>query len=155
MLGFSFSTLSALFILLFAGPLKGKLFTGRGGQELEASSFSSDRLSRDANLMERVNYMMKQCNATPFLLGQNSYKSQRAIDRNFVKDCFDRIGFLVPASAQTKPKVDLIGDSFAEKLAPFAALAAKNAGYDFHLFYGYGCSYLLRSKLIKNPSFPQ
>ncbi|MFN7677588.1 MAG: SGNH hydrolase domain-containing protein [Cyanobacteriota bacterium] len=154
-IGLGVSILSSLFILLIAGPLKGKLFTGRGGQELKASSFSSNRLSQEFSLVQRVKDMVKQCNVTPFLLGKNSYKSSRKIDRYFAEDCFNRVGLSVPLSQASKPRVIMVGDSFAEKLAPFAALAAKNAGFEFHLFYGYGCAYLLSSELIKDPSFPK
>jgi hypothetical protein len=152
--GLMISFLSGLFLLLLGGPLKGKLFTGRGGQELEAARFSSEILAKQPKLAKRVKEMLRQCNLTPFLLGENSYKTDRKIDQSLAKDCLSGLSLLTTGSAGNQAKVILVGDSFAEKLAPFAAIAAKNSGYDFNLLFGYGCPYLLRSELIKNPSFP-
>jgi hypothetical protein len=114
-------------------------------------------MQRDPLLNARVESVLKECNATPFLLGANSYTNSRPLDRKYILDCLQRIG--LPAKAvdlpgSGRPRLLLIGDSFAQKMAPFAALAARRLGYDFHVFYGYGCPYLLRSDLIHRPSFP-
>ncbi|MFM1800016.1 MAG: hypothetical protein RLZZ117_2294 [Cyanobacteriota bacterium] len=152
--GLLFSLLSALFLLVLGGPLKGKLFTGRGGQELEKERFSSQLLETESAIKQRVKEMLHQCNITPFMLGEKSYKVSRKIDRNFAEECFSSIELNPGDTLSQQPKVVLVGDSFAEKLAPFAAIAAKNAGYRFNLLFGYGCPYLLSSERIKNPSFP-
>lgn len=152
--GLAFSLLSSLFLVLLGGPLKGRLFTGRGGQDWEKERFSSPRLEGEKALAQRVRIMVRQCNLTPFMLGQNSYASDRKIDQQFARDCFTQNALSSDASGNKRPKVILVGDSFAEKLSPFAALAARNSGYGFHLLYGYGCPYLLRSNRILDPSFP-
>jgi peptidoglycan/LPS O-acetylase OafA/YrhL len=153
-LGLLMSALSGLFLLIIGGPLKGKLFTGRGGQDVEAARISSELLAKQPRVAERVKDMLRQCNATPFLLGQNSYKANRKIDQSLAEDCLRVLGFSSPKAIKNQPRVIMVGDSFAEKLAPFAAVAANRSGYNFNLFFGYGCTYLLRSDLIKNPSFP-
>jgi peptidoglycan/LPS O-acetylase OafA/YrhL len=152
--GVAFSLLSSLFLVVLGGPLKGKLFTGRGGQEWDTARFSSARLDQESALTQRVSLMLRHCNLTPFMLGKNSYKSDRKIDVQFARDCFRSMALSSDGRAGNRPNVFLVGDSFAEKLAPFAALAARNNGYGFHLLYGYGCPYLLRSPRIRNPSFP-
>lgn len=152
-LGLLASLVSSFFLLLLGGPFKSKLFTGRGGQTLDKSRFSSELLKDQSKLTKGVDALLKQCNATPFLLGKNSYKTGRKIDGALAKDCFTNIGIKPTINKTANQRVILIGDSFAEKLAPFAALAALENGYEFNLFYGYGCAYLLRSGLISNPSF--
>jgi peptidoglycan/LPS O-acetylase OafA/YrhL len=159
MKGLLFALLSAGFLFVLGGPIKGRLFTGKGGAVMEPSRLASGLMEKEPLLNRKVESVLKECNATPFMLGVNSYSNNRPLDRNFIADCLERIGLpaarATPSGRSERPRLFLIGDSFAQKLAPFAALAAQKIGYDFHVFFGYGCPYLLRSDLIRHPSFPR
>lgn len=148
------ASLSAGFLVVLGGPFKGKLFTGKGGAPVETDRLASTLIDAEDGLAKKVDALLRECNATPFLLGVKSYSLSRKLDQGFINDCLELVGFPSVEQRSGGSRLILLGDSFAEKFAPFAALAARKIGYNFHVFYGYGCPYLLRSDLIKNPSFP-
>ena len=149
------ASFAAVSLLVLGGPLKGKLFTGKGGAAIEANRLTSKLIKSDDSQNQQLQSVLKECNATPFMLGANSYSLNRKLDREFIQDCLQRIGIPAGSTLAGRSRLILLGDSFAEKLAPFAALAARKIGHDFHVFFGYGCPYLLRSDLIRNTSFPR
>lgn len=142
-------------LLALGGPLKGRLFTGKGGAAINTNRLTSKLMEPENFLNQQLKSVLKECNATPFMLGENSYSLSRKLDQTFIQDCLRHIGFPAGSQRADRSRLLLLGDSFAEKLAPFAALAARKIGYDFHVFFGYGCPYFLRSDLIRNPSFPR
>ena len=154
MRGLFATSLSAGFLLALGGPLKGRLFTGKGGAAIATDRLRSALIERDDALNLKVGALLKECNATPFMLGHKSFSRPRKLDREFITDCLQSIGLSSGSEISGRPRLLLLGDSFAEKMAPFAALAARKIGYDFHVFFGYGCPYTLRSELIQHPSFP-
>ncbi|MFN9547162.1 MAG: acyltransferase family protein [Cyanobacteriota bacterium] len=145
---------SAAFLLALGGPLKGRLFTGKGGAAMESKRLASQLIPSEDALSRQVEALLRECNVTPFMLGANSYSLPQKLDREFLKNCLELSGLPAEKKLSRRSRLILLGDSFAEKLAPFAALAAQKIGYDFHVIFGYGCPYLLRSDLIDNPSFP-
>ena len=146
---------AAVSLLALGGPLKGRLFTGKGGAAVEASRLTSKLIKPEDSQKLQLKSVLKECNATPYMLGANSYSLSRTLDQDFIQDCLQCIGLPASSKLVGRSRLLLIGDSFAEKLAPFAALAAREMDHDFHVFFGYGCPYLLRSELIRNPSFPR
>lgn len=141
----------ATVLILLGRPLEGRLFTGNGGREVEQSRLASDLIASGNHLHRSTEAKLKACNMTPFLLGSNSYKLRRPVDKTFIQDC---LGWNTD-NLNHGPRILLIGDSFSEKTAQHAALAAEKLGMGFHLLYGYGCPYLLRSHKINKASFPQ
>lgn len=137
--------------------ISGLLFLGNGGKAAEkqrlASSMFSDR-AMDQHVVaanRKSEKILSSCNITPFLLGNGSKYSLGPVDEGFLKQCIRPAG----ESQETKPNLVVVGDSFAEKLMPHAALAAVKSGFSFGGVYGYGCAYGLRSGLILHPSFPR
>lgn len=134
-----------LIVLLLGKPLEGKLFLGNGGKKAADARLASSLVTPDTIKIEDVEAKLKRCNVTPFLLGNNSYKLQAPVDSTLIKDCLKGDA----KNSNKKGRLLLVGDSFAEKLAPHVALAAQKQGYQFGMIYGYGCPYLLSSAKIK------
>ena len=141
----------AAILILLGRPLEGRLFTGNGGKEVEQSRLASDLVASGDYLHKSTESQLKACNMTPFLLGSNSYTLRRPVDATFIQDC---VGMDTDDPKQG-PRLLLVGDSFTEKTAQHAALAAKKLGIGFKLLYGYGCPYLLKSDKINKASFRQ
>ena len=114
------------FVVLLGAPLQGKFFLGRGGFRAAQDQFASSLVDQQDPSIQSVKSQLSQCNVTPFLLGSGSYQLSRPVDAAFLREC------LQPAAAydHAGPRILLIGDSFAEKLAPQAALIAKKLGYE-------------------------
>ena len=151
LLGVLTSIAGILIVVLLGKPLEGKLFLGNGGKEAAQTRLASSLVNPDTIKIEDVEAKLKRCNVTPFLLGNNSYQLQAPVDSALIKDCLRGDG----KNSNQNRKLLLIGDSFAEKLAPHVALVAQNLGYQFGMIYGYGCPYLLSSAKIKGTSFPE
>jgi peptidoglycan/LPS O-acetylase OafA/YrhL len=145
------SVVGILIVLLLGKPLEGKLFLGNGGKEAADARLASSLVNPDTIKIEDVEAKLKRCNVTPFLLGNNSYKLQAPVDSTLIKDCLRGDA----NNSNQQGRLLLVGDSFAEKLAPHVALAAQKLGYQFGMIYGYGCPYLLSSAKIKGASFPK
>lgn len=141
----------ATILILLGRPLEGRLFTGNGGQAVEESRLASDIVNNSNELHISTEAKLKACNMTPFLLGSNSYRLRRPVDGTFIQECLGKD----TENPNQKPRILLVGDSFTEKTAQHAALAAEKLGIGFSLLYGYGCPYLLRSEKINKASFPQ
>ena len=153
--GVLISITGALIVALLGRPLEGKLFLGDGGKDTDKARLSSSLIPEESIKLDNVETKLKQCNVTPFLLGNKSYKLQAPVDSALIKDCLKGVAANTKQDKDLANKIILIGDSFAEKLAPHMALAARKSGYQFGMIYGYGCAYLLRSDLIKGASFPE
>lgn len=153
--GVLISITGALIVALLGRPLEGKLFLGDGGKDTDKARLSSSLIPEESIRLDNVETKLKQCNVTPFLLGNKSYKLQAPVDSTLIKDCLKGVAANTKQDKDLTNKIILIGDSFAEKLAPHMALAARKSGYKFGMIYGYGCAYLLRSNLIKGASFPE
>jgi hypothetical protein len=149
------SITGALIVALLGRPLEGKLFLGDGGNDTDKARLSSSLIPEESIKLDNVETKLKQCNVTPFLLGNKSYKLQAPVDSALIKDCLKGVAANTKQDKDLANKIVLIGDSFAEKLAPHMALAARKSGYQFGMIYGYGCAYLLRSDLIKGAGFPE
>jgi peptidoglycan/LPS O-acetylase OafA/YrhL len=146
------TSVAGIFIVVLLGrPLEGKLFLGDGGKEAAEARLASNLITPDTIRTQDLEAKLKRCNVTPFLLGNNSYKLQAPVDSAFIKDCLRSD----TENTKQKGRILLVGDSFAEKLAPHVALAAQKLGYQFGIIYGYGCPYLLRSTKIKGASFAE
>jgi peptidoglycan/LPS O-acetylase OafA/YrhL len=151
------ATLAGIVALITLGrPLEGKLFLGNGGRAAEQKRMVSgvvEAKSNDKDLLlakSMADKHMLDCNITPFLLGQNSRQLTGPVDEPFIQKCIRG-----PEEARTtKPNLIVVGDSFAEKLLPHAALISVKTDHGFGAIFGYGCPYPLRSSLIFNPSFP-
>jgi len=153
--GLLISITGILIVALLGKPLEGKLFLGTGGKDTDKAHLASSILTNKTIKIDDIDAKLKRCNVTPFLLGTNSYKLRSPVDSAMIKDCLNGVAGSPKQSHVLNPKIILVGDSFAEKLAPHAALAAQKLGYQFGIIYGYGCPYLLRSDKIKGPSFPE
>jgi len=142
---------SSIVLVLLGAPLQGKLFVGKGGERVASGQLASSLVNETTVAPFKVESQVKECNVTPFLLGANSYRLRKPVDSEFIESC------LLSYSPQNKagPKILLVGDSFAEKLAPHAALLAQRIGLGFGMVFGYGCPYLLQTSNILGPSFPQ
>ncbi|MFM7641217.1 MAG: acyltransferase family protein [Cyanobium sp.] len=144
-------------LIVLGKPFEGKLFLGNGGkvaekQRLASSMFSDRAMDQHVDAANRKSEkILSSCNITPFLLGNGSKYSLGPVDEGFLKQCIRPAG----ESEATKPNLVVVGDSFAEKLMPHAALAAFKSSFSFGGVYGYGCAYGLRSGLILHPSFPR
>ena len=155
LLGLLISITGILVVALLGQPLEGKLFLGTGVKDTDKAHLASSLVTYETIQLDDVDTKLKRCNVTPFLLGANSYKLRGPVDSAFIKDCLSGIADSPKNNHVLHNKIVLIGDSFAEKLAPHAALAAQKLGYQFEMIYGYGCTYLLRSDKIKGASFPE
>jgi len=101
-------------------------------QEIANNTLLSEGVSSTAafaavDLKIRLQYT--DCNMTPHHLTGNGYQAQPLVDSDFIDHCLKSV----------KPKIILIGDSFASVAASHIALAAESMGYDFKLLFGYGC----------------
>ncbi len=151
LIGILISAASGLIVIILGKPLEGKLFLGDGGKAVADARIASGLINNHGTLARDVEAKLKQCNLTPFLLGNHSYKLKEPVDSAFIKNCL--IGDT--SNPNRIKRLLLVGDSFAEKLAPHIALAAEKLGYQFGMIYGYGCPYLLDSTKIKATSFPK
>jgi peptidoglycan/LPS O-acetylase OafA/YrhL len=150
-LGLTSSILGAIFLIFLGVPFQGKLFLGKGGQRAASNQLASNLVNDKTINLVTVESQIKDCNVTPFLLGANSRRLEKPVDTAFIQSC------LRSDSSQgiSGRRLLLIGDSFAEKLVPHASLMAKKLGLNFGLIYGYGCTYLLNTSQITNPSYPE
>jgi len=153
--GVLISITGALIVALLGRPLEGKLFLGDGGKDTDKARLASSLIPDKSIRLDDVETKLKQCNVTPFLLGNKSYKLRAPVDSAFIKDCLKGVAGNIEQDKDLAKKIVLVGDSFAEKLAPHMALAARKLGYQFGMINGYGCPYLLRSELIQGASFPE
>jgi len=150
-IGIVASIVSAILLVLLGAPLQGKLFVGKGGERVESSQLASSLVNEKTVAPFKVESQIKECNVTPFLLGANSQSLRKPVDSKFIQSCL----LSYPSQNNAGHKILLVGDSFAEKLAPHASLLAKNAGMGFGMVFGYGCPYLLQTSDILGPSFPK
>ncbi|MFZ9752855.1 MAG: acyltransferase family protein [Cyanobium sp.] len=149
-IGLTASILGATFLIFLGIPFQGKLFVGKGGQRAASNQLASNLVNDKTINLVTVESQIKNCNVTPLLLGVNSRRLENPVDTAFIRSC------LRSDSSQgiSGRRLLLVGDSFAEKLAPHAFLIAKKLELNFGLIYGYGCTYLLKTSQITNPSFP-
>jgi peptidoglycan/LPS O-acetylase OafA/YrhL len=150
-LGLTASIMGAIFLIFLGVPFQGKLFVGKGGQRAASNQLASNLVNDKTINLVTVESQIKNCNVTPFLLGANSKRLEKPVDATFIQSC------LLSDSSHglSGRRLLLVGDSFAEKLAPHASLIAKKLELNFGLIYGYGCTYLLRTSQIINPSYPE
>ena len=133
----------AAILIVMGIPLKGYLYTGISeAKHTQTSSNSNGGSIYSSNEFAEISTVTddikSRCNMTPHHLAGESYQPKPNVDSNFIGKCI----------ADSKPKVILIGDSFAGILATHTALAAKDIGYQFKLLFGYGCPYPLNKKNI-------
>ncbi len=65
-------SVSAGVLVALGGPFKGRLFTGKGSTTVETERLASPLMDGEAGLNSNVEKLLRECNATPFLLGAKS-----------------------------------------------------------------------------------
>ncbi len=135
----SYASIVVLLVVL-RYTLYGKLFTGNMDVEDTSSSLI---LSSHLHIEEATRKMVYDCNMTPQLLTDESYRPQPLIDKSFIQNC-------LKSSTPGKNKLVLIGDSFAQVSAGHLAVIAADINYDFRIIFGYDCPYPLRYSEIKS-----
>lgn len=126
--------------------LRGHIFLG--DEARTSDSLFSQRLQRATTTtanwgpgMEARRAAMEQlarCNMTPHHLSGTAYRPKPEVNAEFLRSCLS-------ASA---PAVLLVGDSFAQVIAPQVAWSAREAGREFRVLVGYGCPYPLNTANI-------
>lgn len=85
---------------------------------------------------------MEQCNMTPYRLTGKVHSPHPMVSESFARQCM----FEGPAG---RPKVILIGDSFASISTPYVAAVASELDYGFGVLFGFGCPYPLPFSSLK------
>ena len=129
--------------LLLAGmgiPFKGYLYTGKEAIQLEQTTSISESGNplMTPGLIESVHKKWVECNMTPSALSGENYQPNPVVDRHFFNKCL----------SDSRHKVILVGDSFANAIAQQVALAAEGIGFEFKLMIGYVCPYPLDPRNI-------
>ncbi len=145
--GLCVSVVAAGVLVGLENPLKGRLYLGT--QKIRYDLLASHLLKPTWNEVpdeksSALKQQIKSCNMTPHYLTGDAYLPKPNLDEAFIARCTHS------SSAQSPPKVLLVGDSFAEVSAKHLAFAAASLGYEFKYINGYGCPYPLRLAKIKS-----
>ncbi len=134
-------------VTILAIPLKGRLYLGDRALAIESpvsailqSSWIKKRDKQSLQLSQDI----RNCNMTPHHLRGAAYAPKPAVDKKFIRRCTRVI------AAETRPKLLLVGDSFANVIAKHLALASSSIGYEFKFLFGYGCPYPLPFRDLKS-----
>ncbi len=111
-------SVSAGFLVALGGPFKGRLFTGKGSATVETDRLASPLIDAHAGLNSDVQDLLRECNATPFLLESKSYASTRKLDQRFMQDCFERIGLPPGDKRSGRSSLILIGTALPRNSFP-------------------------------------
>lgn len=139
----SAAVVCAGFCAVLGVKLRTSLFLGdtRHNVASLAGTTASSGVSRSpaySDAERQVQAQLRTCNMTPHHLTGKAYRPKPQVDRAFVSAC----------TGGDRPKVVLVGDSFAEVIAPHVALAAHEVGRDFRVLIGYGWPYPLQLRNV-------
>lgn len=81
-----------------------------------------------------------RCNMTPMFLGENAYSRDTDFNTAALDDCL---------GSTDKPKIVLMGDSFASVIAEHLMYIAEDLGHEFNMVYGFRCPYPLDKRNIQ------
>lgn len=120
-------------------PFKGYIYSGTNNVQIERYANSEPgNLSTPPGFDESIGLQWQECNMTPQYLRGKINQPRPSIDQDFFLKCI----------SDSRPKVILIGDSFASTIQKHIALAAMDIGYEYKLIFGYVCPYPLDPRQI-------
>jgi hypothetical protein len=134
--GLSAAVACAAVLALVGVELKTAIFLGDVGPDrpkLVGTALPPGGISRApsfSKIQSEVDHFVRSCNMTPHRVGQGPKPD---VNRAFLERCL----------SGEKPKVVLVGDSFAQMIAQHVALAAHEGGRDFRMLFGYEWPYPL------------
>ena len=129
--GFGIIALSAILILGVINPQRSKLFLG--SDSITAGNPPSRILPMYPDVVQAAQHLTNTCNLTPDQLTGAEYQPKPIVDDAFLEHCL--------GTTETKPKIVLVGDSFAQISAPYIALIAHQLNYEFYMLFGYSCPF--------------
>jgi peptidoglycan/LPS O-acetylase OafA/YrhL len=123
---------SALVVSMLGGPLKGLLYAGGAPERIDhlakTGYSTTPQFTQATQLFETV---FRKCNLTPDVLPEGQRRAMPDLNPEFIQNCV----------ADQKPKITLVGDSFAQVIAPHLAMIATKMNYEFKSVLGYGCPF--------------
>ncbi len=142
---FTASLLGVLFMIGIATMLKDYLYTGSMDKPNVKNSGNYKGYSNSTSFRKMkasVKKLTQECNMTPHHLTGEDFRPKPFVDDSFIRKCL----------IDSRPKVILVGDSFAQVFATHIALASNDINYDFKILFGYGCPYPLNLGKITSSS---